>query len=458
MDALGSFIATQLPPSERGVPSTPVAILLSPTHGWSEKPSWGGGGQAANLWGYANIPSWAKKGSGAVDGLLSAAYPGAGGVFGMNAFPFGSFEDNLNPPASPWARSSMTSQYAPHPDDVWHATAALPFGKFHDRDELNSWFHENNNATGDADRDPAAWRPLSDSRWGDVFDVLVTDPWLRWGQALSGGGYKVVLWCDGDGLLTDEAAAALSAFASAGGTVVVSAGAVGPQHELLTGVKLTGRLRAARAWEWSSGVARSRGDEGVTLESLLLAEAEAIDHGDDGATVIVARSIPEGLPIVVKNRVGEGHIYTCLVPWFESNGLSAVALELFDRVIGAVQPVTVVEGLNALLHTSSLKSNQTTSSRHVALANNAGEAWTGTIEVDHGALFSCSTLRCDDIIRGTSMECTCSSTTLQHKESDIRHASISFSRGGTCDQQQQVRLSLSIAPYDIAVVRVSCLA
>ena len=164
----------------------------------------------------------------------------------------------------------------------------------------------------------------------------------------------------------------------------------------------------------------------------------------------------EGLPIVVKNRVGEGLFYTCLVPWFESNGLSAVALELFDRVIGAVQPVTVVEGLNALLHTSSLKSNQTTSSRHVALANNAGEAWTGTIEVDHGALFSCSTLRCDDIIRGTSMECTCGSTTLQHKESDIRHASISPSGGGTCDQQ--VRLSLSIAPYDIAVVRVSCLA
>ena len=446
-------------------------------HGWSEKPSWGGGGQAANLWGYANIPSWAKKGSGAVDGLLSAAYPGAGGVFGMNAFPFGSFEDNLNPPASPWARSSMTSSYAPHPDDVWHATAALPFGEFHDRDELNSWFHEGKNNNSDAtmggdfdaaadQRDPAAWRPLSDSRWGDVLDVLVTDPRLRWAEALhssggggGGGGYEVALWCDGDGLLTDEAAAALSAFASAGGTVVVSAGAVGPQHATLTGVKLTGRLRAARAWEWSSGVARSRGDEGATLESLLLAEAEAIDHGDDdGATVIVARSVPEGLPIVVKNRVGEGLFYTCLVPWFESNGLSAVALELFDRVIGAVQPVTVVEGLNALLHTSSLKSNQTTSSRHVALANNAGEAWTGTIEVDHGALFSCSTLRCDDIIRGTSMECTCGSTTLQHKESDIRHASISLRGSGTCDQQQQVRLSLSIAPYDIAVVRVSCLA
>ena len=103
-----------------------------------------------------------------VDGLLAAAYPGAGGAFGYGAFPFGKFEDNLNPPASPWARSAMTDGYAPDPDDVWYAESPLPFGEFHDRNALKEWFR---GVSGG--RDPAPWRPLADTRWGDVIDILV---------------------------------------------------------------------------------------------------------------------------------------------------------------------------------------------------------------------------------------------------------------------------------------------
>ena len=34
------------------------------------------------------------------------------------------------------------------------------------------------------------------------------------------------------------------------------------------------------------------------------------------AVEIIAESVPERTPIIVRHAVGDGYVYTCLVPWF----------------------------------------------------------------------------------------------------------------------------------------------
>ena len=166
VDAFGTFVKEQVPPEKRGSHDSTVALVLSKQNGWSERPAWGRGSQGTTLWNYANIPGYASLGSGAVDGFFSTIYPGVHGTVGYRAFPFGSFSDNTNPPPSVFARSSITANYAPDNDDVWMATSSLPFGKFRNRTEAQKWFSDNLN-------DPAPYRPMADSRWGDIVDVLV---------------------------------------------------------------------------------------------------------------------------------------------------------------------------------------------------------------------------------------------------------------------------------------------
>jgi hypothetical protein len=483
--SFGNFVAGVLPPEERGVPDTPVAVVLSATHGWSERPSWGGAGQGSSLWGFGNLPARAKRGSGAVDGLLAAAYPGAGGAFGYGAFPFGKFEDNLNPPASPWARSAMTDGYAPDPDDVWYAESPLPFGEFHDRNALKEWFR---GVSGG--RDPAPWRPLADTRWGDVIDILVNtaaadddgddDEVATEGKRRRGGlsfsGYEVVVWCDGDGPLSDAAAEALAAFASEeGGTVVLAAGAAGlpnsAAHASLTGIaNLTGRLRSLRAWEWAPEREATTGAATATVDAFAIAEvnlAAAADDDDDAVASVVARSVPEGLPVILERRLGAGVVYTVLAPWFEAGGaaggLSSAALALFDDVIGAAQPVAA-EPSFGLLHSSSLRVDDAahSSARVVALSNNAGAAWKGLVRVDHGAPFPCATLRCEDLTiaaASTPIECTAHNSSAEAAGAwagEAHGEAGAGQRRRRRQRQQSVRVPLSIEAHDAAVIRVTC--
>jgi hypothetical protein len=360
------------------------------------------------------------------------AFPGAN--FAADAFPFGAFATD-DPPASMWALSSQTGPYAPRPEDVFHAAPALPFGTFANRTAAAAFF------AARPDLDPSPWRPMADSTWGAVFDVLVAGlglssasaqvgsapnnvfgsgdsrhgpPSRRRGSLLppptdaadpdvpSFAGYAVVAVL-GPVNLTAPLKAALLAFAGGGGTVLVAAGVVGPGDGDLTGLAaLSPELRAGRAW---------------TLQGAPAAVAEPFRYvlADDGAcsaargcTVLAATAPPacggglEPCPLLVRQVVGSGAVVTCLVPWFvdaEGGGLSRLARAALDLIVAPVQPVAV-SGPWPVYHAATADAAGAAaagSALSVLIANNEGAPWRGNVTVataaGGGALSRCTELR-----------------------------------------------------------------
>lgn len=419
VDRFGTLAAPEarLPAHARGTPDTVAAFVLPSDLGWSERPSYAAA--AKTLWTYANIPASARRGAAAVDGLLSTAFPGADGAFGYLAFPFGAFADELHPPASSFARSSITEMYSPSPQDSFQTSSPLPFGRFHDRDHLHTWFHEGGQA-----RDPAPFRPMVDTRWGDTVDVLVADDNERW--ATAGGGYRALIWANSS--MNNQARVALERYASAGGTVVVAVGNVGPADAQLTGVSPSGEMRAVRAWQWRNS---AKGD--IEVAHFLAAAANITATG----VQVVATSAPEGLPIIVRKAIGSGCIYTCLVPFFGADVLVPPAVRLLDHVIAPLQAVTIVDGIPALYWSSTLLEDG--ASRVVAVANNADARWTGKVRVridtgkHHGR---CSRAICEDVWSGASIACSLDASAR--------------------DSLWAATLNLVIEQHDVALVKVAC--
>jgi hypothetical protein len=71
-----------------------------------------------------------QPGDRALEGIFGYFWPAI--AFAPQAFPWGSYVSN-DPPASPFAMSSITPRYAPNPADVFYAPSPLPFGRFNDR-------------------------------------------------------------------------------------------------------------------------------------------------------------------------------------------------------------------------------------------------------------------------------------------------------------------------------------
>ena len=420
VDAFGTFVKKQVPPSHRGLHDSTVAVVLSEHNGYSERPAWKRGGQGTTLWNYANIPGYAEPGSGAVDGFFSTAFPGVDGTVGFRAFPFGEFSNNVNPPPSVFARSSISTTYAPNPDDAWATSSGLPFGKFKNRTEAYDWFQ--GGQTGQV-QDPSPFRPMADSRWGDIIDVFVDK-----GEDLQYSNfesYKIIIWLSSDGAINATVRGRLEAFAEDGGTVIVSAGSVGMNEaKTFSGVSFTGNFFTCRAWHFMN-------DPEAHVEMLNVAEVE-----DFYGSQVVVQSLPEKRPIVVKRALGKGAIYTSLVPWFlNGKGLSSVATEVFDRVISPSQPIKIKEGLPCLFWTSTTHVSVNNGvNRFVALANNAGGGWVGKIESHMPS--KCQAFACKDLLSGKELQCS-------RQENDDGYADITFSAG-------------TIAEQDVLIVQISC--
>jgi hypothetical protein len=422
----GGLASGGLAPSRRGVPDATlhgVALILPPDLGWSERPSYAAA--APTLWSYANIPTSARQGAAAVDGLLSAAYPGIGGVSGFLAFPFGAFEDGMHPAASPFARSAVAPPYAPDASDVFYAQPNLPFGHFHDRDQLHEWFRQGH-------RDPAPHRPMADTRWGDLLDVLVADH-SRWADALLvRQNYSAVVWANTS--MPPQARDTLHSYAEKGGVVVVAVGAVSADEVGLTGLVPTGELRAVRAWHWSpptgqptaEGHASTHGTASTSTGTSSSTSSATHIHVDHFLTAIaelrapsaqvLAVSEPEGWPLIVRHPIGRGHVYTVLQPWFGANQLAPPALRLLDHVLAPIQPVSLLEGVPALYWTSTVMADG--GGRVAAISNNAGARWVGKVRIRVGDSSShaagteraCTQPTCSDVWAGHAITCSLAAT------------------------------------------------
>lgn len=330
-----------------GEVDAPVAVLLPRDHGWMTPAYWRTTNEA---WNYARIPY--RQGDRGVDGFFGAAYPGA--VYAQDPYPKGAYGEN-EPPASPFALSCITPEFAPTPEQRYCAEPPIAFGQYRNREDARQDFYENN-------IDPSPYRPMGDSRWGDILDVLTDDASL---DVMT--RYKVIVLL-GQIPLTPVLREALIAHARAGGKVVVAAGVVGPNDEDLCGVVIQPELRVGRAWRWGDGT--------LTHEAFRYCPIHIPEHRV--STVTPLASTPDGKALAIRYALGDGAVYCCLAPWFEAGNtpLSLLALRLLDEIIRPVQPVRVSGPPAAWLSTRDAEAG---THRTVVITNNNEHSWEGSI-------------------------------------------------------------------------------
>lgn len=355
-----------------GQPEVPVAVLLPQDNGWTDMPPyWATTADRASSWNFARLQR--QPGDRGIDGLFGTLWPGA--EFAAHPWPFGKYEDEMNPPASPFALESVGAEFAVKAADVFHAQSPIPFGSFHDRKVAGEFMRD-----GTAPVDPSPYRPLGDTRWGAVVNVL-TDHAETLAQILP--RYQVLVVA-GQVQVTDELLARFTDFVSAGGTLVLPLGVAGPALANFTGVEVSPELRVARSWRWMSGALRA--------EALLYAPLREPLAGSRALAVTRSRE-----PLVVERSMGAGRILTVLVPWFEGHGdrvLSGPARELLELVVPEVQPV-LLHGPPAMLASSRRKDG----ARSVVVGNNDGDLWQGTVELRHVE----SSMECKELRSGVSI-------------------------------------------------------
>ena len=431
IDEFGKFIKETLSPSNRGIHDSTVAIILAKDNGWSERPTWSRSSIGSTLWNYGNLPGYSKRGSGSVDGFFTMAYPGVGGVVGFNAYPFGKFKNNEDPPPSPFARSSISEKYAPDINDIWCSDSSLNFGKFNNRTEASNWFLQNK-------IDPAPFRPMADTRWGDIIDVWIDDLETISGinNLQYGIKYKTIIWFSSE-MIEGKMLKVLESYIRSGGNLIIHVGSMQiSDMEKISGISLTGNIHTARGFQFlTEDLINNKG--GIKYETINIAEVANVQNAE-----VIAESVPSKLPIVIRKRLGHGAIYTSMVPFYEGGvSLSTVCMELFDRLIALSQPVTIEEGIHSLFWTSSTFSSKNKEYRYIAISNNNNDGpWKGTMKTHFEG--KCRKLICKDIRKDTLLKCW-------KEHSNEIH-------GASKTAIETIKFAPLIDSFDVTAVSISC--
>ncbi|MHC4535545.1 MAG: type 1 glutamine amidotransferase family protein [Planctomycetota bacterium] len=340
-------------------PDVPVAIILPEDHGWMTPPYWRISNEA---WNYSRIPY--RPGDRGIDSFFSYAYPGSN--FVMQPFPFGSYEID-EPPASPFSLSCVTPRFAPNPEDIRKAAEPIPFGRFNNRNIARKRINTSS-------MDPSPYRPMGDSRWGDVFDILTTEAEI---EALS--RYKVLILL-GQIELNDNLKRRLTSYVSQGGIVVCTAGVIGPEDRQFTGLHIQPEFRVARSWNWQN--------QTTIAESFHYLPAEPVD-----ASMNILAQTSTGRPLITRHQLGKGSVYSCTVPWYEGplGQFTGPALRMIDNIIEPIQPV-VVQGLPVEWLSTHGPTRKT-----VLVANHNEQEWKGLVTVRN---IPGNTKKCVELLTG----------------------------------------------------------
>ena len=337
LDDFGNFMKTH----ERGIPEIPVAVILPEDHGWITPPYWR---TSSTAWNYAHIPY--RQGQRALDGFFATAFPGSN--FYMDPFPLGKNKTE-NPPATPFALSCISQEFAPSLEDIFHAEYPVRFGRYENRNVAKKELETNEIETSE-------YRPMGNSRWGDIFDVFTSGVGSN---VLS--QYKVIVLLD-QVSLDSAMIQKLKMVMTNGATILCAAGVLTPEHSDFTGAEMEPVLRVGTAWSFA-------GENPVNepfryfRSSLKNSKALATTSGGD--------------PLMIEKQYGKGKLISCMIPWFEGAplDLSNAALQMFDKVISEIQPVKI-EGLPI-----EFLSTKTDRSYNVVLSNNSDQWWKGRIVV-----------------------------------------------------------------------------
>ncbi len=342
MDEFGEFQSKYEP----GIPDVPVGIIIPEDSGWMTQPYWRPGKQG---WNYARLPY--RHGEKGIDGFMGLAFPGS--VYAMDPFPLGKYESDAIPP-SPFALSYISPEYCPVEEKVFSAQAPVPFGKFENREEAKKWMEEN-------DIDSSCFRPMGNSRWGDIFDVFTETVFF---DTLSKYGVLILL---GPIKLSTELKTYLRQYMTNGGMVVASLGTIGLEDLDLTGLSFEPVLYTGNAWQWE--------EEDFAHEAFRF--CPIAQHKRDGFDVLAKDYL--GNPLILKKSIGKGSLHLCAIPWFEGGhtDIARLSERLFDSVIAKVQPVKV-EGL-PIQWLSTTQGREKT----VVLINNSYCNWEGRVYVEN---------------------------------------------------------------------------
>lgn len=392
---------------------TPVVLVLPIDHGYQTRPYWQ---TQATSGAYARLPP--RQGDSNIGSFFAHVFPGAN--FAQDAFPFGLYENN-DPPASPFAESAITERYAPTPDDVYTAVSSIPFGTFTDRNAAAAYFQSGS-------IDPSPWRPMADSRYGDIFDVMITDIGLSSMSSSSGiqpnnvfqagkgknssrknmnrqgknsdvinsslypslSNYSVAFLM-GPVNLTWTLKESLFQYAAEGGIVVVPVGVVGPNDTDLIGATIVPELRTGRAWVW--------GNETI-LEPFRYTPLSASDNcGSLSNCTVIATTTNTDQPLLIQHTIGKGSVVTCLIPWFigPENTLTKLSLRLLEEIITPLQPVTVTNAAWPVDYVSTY--DESSGKFIVSIANNEGNTWNGIVNLNT-QVFSYQWNNCEELLSG----------------------------------------------------------
>jgi len=198
------------------------------------------------------------------------------------------------------------------------------------------------------------FRPMGNSRWGDIIDVFTSDVKK---DVLS--RYKVILLLDQVDL-NHEMIGKLQYAMEGGAAVICAVGVLKPEHNDFTGAEMYPVLRVGSAWSFTG--------EDTINEPFRYLQAKLTTGRQLVAT-------PDGHPLFVEKKYGKGRLISCMIPWFEgaANPLCNSAIQVFNKVISAAQPVKI-DGLPI-----EFLSTKSASSCNVVLSNNSDQVWSGRI-------------------------------------------------------------------------------
>lgn len=211
--------------------------------------------------------------------------------------------------------------------------------------------------------DPRPYEPMPNSRWGDMFDILLSN------ASLNALNKYQALALAGDIVTNSTLTSTLNQWVNNGGTLVVNSSQVTDNDLALLGVTLTNTVKQSYSSRWLS--TGTRYDE--TLYSYTLVAP---------TTAIVMARNDEGDPIITRNKVGNGYVYFVSPAYMQDGNHSAllnIGLRLIDELV-QVHRLSWTEG-PAVDYLTTQESGGVT----VTVVNNSGNPWQGNVNVKRGS-------------------------------------------------------------------------
>jgi hypothetical protein len=209
--------------------------------------------------------------------------------------------------------------------------------------------------------DPRRYEPMPSTRWGDNLDILTTDV-----QAVALRQYKVIVLL-GDVHLDSRLRGDLLVWVQKGGMLLINSDQMTPEDQDMVGVTVgSSSQKMAMASRWlPNGASQKEPSYRYTPVQAVTAEVVAVNESLD--------------PLLTRHLVVKGDVLLTTPSYMQSNSrdqILDVCTQLLDSVIATYAVARIVGPPVEYIV------NQAPGKVIVAIINNSGSDWSGTIAVD----------------------------------------------------------------------------